>query len=145
MNDTTRWWWPHPDAYWPAEVSQELTPDAYISTFAIVGFVPCHDASSELGYEKIALFIDVSGKPTHAARQLSSGMWTSKLGECMDIEHELSALEGQEYGSVAVIMRRPAVRSSAAIRLVCSIYDWVRKTFHLDRTHNFSLHQALKA
>lgn len=146
MNDTTRWWWPHPDGYWPAEVARELTLDTYISAFAIVGFVPCYDSSYlEPGYEKIALFIDASGKPTHAARQLSSGVWTSKLGPFVDIEHELSALEGQEYGSVAVILRRPAVRTNAAIRLVFSIYDWVRKTFRLDQAHNLSLHQALKA
>ena len=29
--------------------------------------------------------IDTNGKPTHAARQLSSGLWTSKLGKLQDI------------------------------------------------------------
>lgn len=55
------------------------------------------------------LFADLAGMPTHAARQLHSGAWTSKLGNAEDIEHELHALEGEIYGTVVVIMNRPAV------------------------------------
>jgi hypothetical protein len=57
--------------------------------------------------EKIAIFADATGSPTHAARQLTSGRWTSKLGEAEDIEHELRAIEGDIYGTVVAILKRP--------------------------------------
>jgi hypothetical protein len=61
----------------------------------------------ELEYQKIAIYIDVSGTPTHAARQLPNGKWTSKLGWLEDIEHELDGLTGDRYGCVAQILKRP--------------------------------------
>lgn len=67
----------------------------------------CVDSSLEAGYEKVAIFVKNS-LPSHAARQLESGAWTSKLGPSHDIEHDaLSGVEGSEYGSVAKILRRP--------------------------------------
>jgi hypothetical protein len=57
------------------------------------------------------LFADAAGIPTHAARQLTSGAWTSKLGNAADIEHELRALEGEIYGVVALILKRPMPQS----------------------------------
>ena len=48
----------------------------------------------EPGFEKVALFVNASGVPTHAVRLLLIGLWTSKLGEWEDIEHELHALAG---------------------------------------------------
>jgi hypothetical protein len=60
----------------------------------------------ETGWEKVALFAHEDGTPTHAARQLASGRWTSKLGELEDIEHELEAVEGAAYGSVVVYLKR---------------------------------------
>lgn len=61
----------------------------------------------EQGYEKVALYVDHDGKPTHAARQLPTGRWTSKLGKIEDIEHELEGIAGSVYGSVAKILKRP--------------------------------------
>ncbi len=58
------------------------------------------------GFEKVALFVDAAGMPTHAARQVNSGAWTSKLGNSEDIEHELRALEGDIYGTVRLILKR---------------------------------------
>lgn len=44
----------------------------------------------------------------HAARQQPSGVWTSKLGQMEDIEHNmLEALRGDVYGRVGLILRRP--------------------------------------
>jgi hypothetical protein len=63
----------------------------------------------ESGFEKIALFAS-DGVPKHAARQLESGRWTSKLGTREDIEHALHDLEGAIYGSVALVMKRPLPR-----------------------------------
>jgi len=62
--------------------------------------------SIEDGWEKIAIFADEQGEPLHAARQLPSGRWTSKLGADVDIEHDLAALEGDLYGKVACFLKR---------------------------------------
>lgn len=60
----------------------------------------------EVGVERVALFAGSDGFPTHAARQLPNGRWTSKIGFLEDIEHDLYDLEGSEYGAVVRIMRR---------------------------------------
>ncbi|TAF36353.1 MAG: hypothetical protein EAZ69_10585 [Oscillatoriales cyanobacterium] len=52
------------------------------------------------------LKIDSNGIPTHAARQLANGKWTSKLGWLEDIEHELDGLTGDRYGVVGQILKR---------------------------------------
>jgi hypothetical protein len=73
------------------------------------GYEICESAEIEEGFEKIAIFADLSGEPRHAARQLPSGAWTSKLGEHVDIEHdEVAAVGGVFYGEPAVYMRRKA-------------------------------------
>jgi hypothetical protein len=61
---------------------------------------------AEPGFEKVALFADASGMPQHAARQLATGRWTSKLGRMEDIEHALRDLEGGIYGSVVLLLKR---------------------------------------
>ena len=37
---------------------------------------------------------------------MADGRWTSKIGPFEDIEHELAGLTGQEYGDVAMYLRR---------------------------------------
>jgi hypothetical protein len=107
--DTERWWWPLTGsfAYWPSNVPVQETLDAFIKAFGSIGFTACGNANIEHGYEKVALYVDENGKPTHAARQLSSGRWTSKLGKIQDIEHELDGLTGEVYGVVAQVLKRP--------------------------------------
>lgn len=107
--DTHLWWWPGKDAtkeYWPPGVPRERTSGAFVAAFASLGNVLCENDGLEGGYEKIALFADADGRPTHAARQLLSGLWSSKLGKAEDIEHRLHDLEGAVYGSVVLVMRR---------------------------------------
>ena len=106
--DTEAWWWPDPlnMYYWPIGVSRAETLEGFIEAFAALGFTPCDAAEYEKGFEKVAIYVDISGKPTHAARQLSSGLWTSKLGNLQDIEHDIDGVSGDLYGSVAVIMKR---------------------------------------
>lgn len=59
------------------------------------------------GYEKVALYVDNAGIPTHMARQLPNGEWTSKLGQLEDISHnDLDALEGTQYGRLYCILAR---------------------------------------
>ena len=82
------------------------TLDAFRQPFATLGYVVCNDDLVEGGFEKIALFA-LAGRPKDAARQLSSGRWTSKLGPMEDIEHELHDVTGMVYGSVVLLMKRP--------------------------------------
>lgn len=104
------WWWPEgnaPGAVWPDSAAREVTLSAFTAAFSTIGYVVGGDESLEPGFEKVALFADAGGMPSHAARQLPSGAWTSKLGHAEDIEHELHALEGEIYGAVALILKRP--------------------------------------
>jgi hypothetical protein len=107
---TTNWWWPlddHPKGYWPPGAPLLETLEAFAAVFAALGYVASDHAAVEPGVEKVALFTDAEGGPTHAARQLPNGRWTSKLGRRQDIEHALRDLEGDAYGAVALIMKRP--------------------------------------
>jgi hypothetical protein len=104
---TDAWWWPddHKQAYWPEGAPREETLEAFFQTFGLLGYVPCQDDQLESGQEKVALYA-LNGKPTHAARQLPDGQWTSKLGKEVDITHTLRGLEGPRYGKVAAFLKR---------------------------------------
>jgi hypothetical protein len=107
--NTNAWWWPLGDpskTFWPENVLREETLEAFHQLFTSLGFVTCDHAEVEVGYDKVALYADDQGFPLHAARQLANGRWTSKLGALEDIEHALEDLEGTEYGSVVLVMRR---------------------------------------
>ncbi|NEP62691.1 MAG: hypothetical protein F6K31_38190 [Symploca sp. SIO2G7] len=105
-----RWWNPlEPENpyYWPDGVPAELTIAAFIQAYQTLGYEPCNSTELEEGFEKIALYATTDGEPTHAARQLPAGKWTSKLGRWEDIEHELDGLSSEMYGSVKQILKRP--------------------------------------
>jgi hypothetical protein len=108
--DTQRKWWP--DAmgigFWPAGVVREETLRAFVSAYATLGFELCDSGEVEDGFEKVAIYTDAGGEPTHAARQLANGRWTSKLGDLQDIEHDLDAVEGNRYGRVGAFLKRPS-------------------------------------
>jgi hypothetical protein len=108
--DTAHWWWPDndPDAtvFWPPGVALEETLAAFVAAFAVLGYSPCSGEEPEPGFEKVALFAR-DGVPTHAARQLPDGRWTSKLGLREDIEHDLHAVGGELYGTVVQLLKRP--------------------------------------
>jgi hypothetical protein len=110
LGDTTNWWWPDEsdEVVWPASVPLQETIAAFEALFIGEGFEPCSDDRVEAGFVKVALFADQNSIPTHAARQLPSGVWTSKFGQEIDIEHELHAIEGDAYGRVVRFFRRPA-------------------------------------
>ncbi len=105
--DETRWWWPdeQPDVYWPSGVPRELTIVAFIAVFRTMGYEVCASGELERGCEKVALYA-LNDVPTHAARQLPSGRWTSKAGIFEDLEHSLEGLEGDLYGRVVCLLRR---------------------------------------
>jgi hypothetical protein len=109
--DTRHVWWPLPPyAYWPAAAPTALTLDTFIAAFETIGYTVCADASWQEGSEKVALYMSDDGIPTHAARQVSDGRWTSKLGKSYDIEHTLDGLNGAKYGTAAAILSRPMDR-----------------------------------
>jgi hypothetical protein len=113
--DAQTTWWPSGDDRdtWPPGVAVEETLSAFQAAFVFLGYTACGDEKLETGFEKVALFANVHGEPLHAARQLPSGRWTSKLGELEDIEHELRDLEGAAYGLVVLIMKRPLPATTA--------------------------------
>jgi hypothetical protein len=105
------WWCPlNPDdgATWPDGVPKRWDIEALIILFNQIGYEVCETPEVEEGFEKVAIYRKDDGWPTHAARQLSSGAWKSKLGSWEDIEHRsLRCLEGDEYGTASVFMKRP--------------------------------------
>lgn len=106
-------WSPNfPDTYWPESAPDEETLDAFIEAFRTKGYEPCDNDSFEEGFEKVAIYVD-NETPKHMARQYESGIWSSKLGTGVDIEHAtLRALEGNLYGHIAQILKRPVREGS---------------------------------
>lgn len=92
--------------YWPAGAPRGDTVEGWSAALGTYGFHPCESADHEEGWEKVVIFA-TGPTATHVARQLPSGSWTSKIGKWEDIEHELHALEGDRYGCVAQILKRP--------------------------------------
>lgn len=112
--DDRRFWWPEPDPYhahWPSGIPRRVEFKIFRRVFEELGYQPCDSADLEDGLEKVAIFAQGT-KPTHAARQLEDGRWTSKMGRNIDIAHELEAVSGEEYGEVALIMQRPRAKSA---------------------------------
>jgi hypothetical protein len=119
-NDTGRKWDPDESAgrHWPDEVPRTLELSSFIALFEMeCGFSKCESIDERLedGIEKIAIYCNFNPllktiEVTHAARQLPSGKWTSKLGDWDDIEHNtLKAVSGSwpAYGTVKQVMRKP--------------------------------------
>lgn len=106
-----RWWDPTIGYYWPPGIPREASVDALVRVYESLGFAICLSGELEPGMDKIVLFAKQIGHrriPTHAARQLDSGEWTSKLGPCEDITHSLAEdVIGPCYGEVLYFMCRP--------------------------------------
>ena len=111
--EDSRWWWPDPQEqdFWPPTVPREENLAAFVEAYRTVGFELCFDGTLEAGIEKLAIYGTgpIGGEtPTHAARQLDSGEWTSKLGVLEDIRHErLESVSGPAYGRVICYVFRP--------------------------------------
>src|SRR5258706_4880493 len=75
----TKWFWPDDDerSSWPQAVPKRETLDAFALLYTHFGFEGCSNGDLEPGFEKVAVFA-FEGEPRHAARQLPSGLWTSK-------------------------------------------------------------------
>lgn len=106
--ETNLFWWPDPNGqyYWPDQVPRKCTIHAFVQAFKLIGYKQCQDDTLELKLVKVAIFAN-GNIPTHAARQLDDGRWTSKLGRSIDITHALRGLEGDEYGKVVQLLSKP--------------------------------------
>lgn len=113
VGEKDRWWSPVPGYYWPDSVPRSFTLGSFEQLYQLHGYLACFGMELELGFEKIAIYADSSGEVTHAARQLSNGAWTSKLGKSHDVQHSLPDLEGTKYGRVRLIMKRKVAVTNA--------------------------------
>jgi hypothetical protein len=104
--DPENWWWPDDSSYWPANSPREETVSAFVATFQQIGFEECEGPAPEAGFEKVAIYALVDGTPTHAAKELANGFWSSKLGQLQDIKHRLEDLAGTVYGDVVGYVKR---------------------------------------
>jgi hypothetical protein len=112
-------WWPTSKPkigwYWPANIKREVKLKRFVQAFETLGYEVCHHGTLEEGYEKIVIYTKdgrLSGEPTHAALQLRSGWWKSKIGGLEDIEHDApEALTSPLYGHPVRYMKR-AIASS---------------------------------
>lgn len=104
--DTGRWWWPDVTSYWPSGLPKIVTITNFVEAFRQLGYELDASRVHEPSCEKVALYA-IGQTPTHMARQLESGEWTSKLGKGYDISHvNLQGVEGAQYGEVVRILKR---------------------------------------
>jgi hypothetical protein len=106
---TNNWWEPAhgPGYFWPPTAPFDYSTASAIRAYEAYGFHCCDSGALEDGFEKIAVYGDGTDY-THAARQLASGKWTSKIGQHQDLEHPTAeSLEGPEYGHIECFMKRP--------------------------------------
>jgi len=107
VGDTQNWW--QPGLHWPFPPHPlDDTITELKRVFETLGYQECSDGGLEQGFEKVALY-GLAGSYAHAARQLSDGLWTSKLGNDDDMEHDTpEAVAGGIYGQVELFMKRIA-------------------------------------
>lgn len=110
-DDTTEKWDPDitTGRYWPNEVARSLDLESFIKLYEFeCRYVPCENGDLEAGFEKIVIYLNLSKEVTHAAKQLPSGEWASKLGDWEDIQHKNpSSLESPLYGNPVQFLKRP--------------------------------------
>jgi hypothetical protein len=105
---TNRKLWPGftPDYFWPRNFPQTETVETLKKLFETVGYSDAENGTFIEGFEKVAIYADSKGKPTHAARQIGHGKWSSKLGNWFDIEHTENGVSGGDYGKIVAFMVR---------------------------------------
>lgn len=102
------WVWPNDRSFWPEDLIRDNKLSIFVKLYQELEYVICDNDRLEVDYEKIAIYImPGTNIVTHAARQLETGKWTSKIGEYKDIEHNtLDCLTGSVYGMVSTVMKR---------------------------------------
>lgn len=103
-NNSSEWWSNLPGYKWPGRRTSLI--EGLVTVFTSLGYEICKSSDFEDGFEKVAIYVR-NGMWRHAARQLPSGKWTSKLGPDEDIEHDTpECLCGKSYGKIHCIMRK---------------------------------------
>lgn len=95
--------------YWPPGCMRLPTLPVFQIAFEKIGFSLCANGELDPNARKIAVF-HAHNVPTHAAKLLKNGKWSSKLGKWFDISHTVSCLNGYQneaYGEIAFFMSRP--------------------------------------
>jgi hypothetical protein len=102
-----KWIWPGTeDCFWPNNIPQDDELEAVTQLFISAGYEKCDNCIMENGYKKVAIYAKPDG-PTHAAFQLASGKWSSKVGGLEDIEHNtVKELEGNRYGEAILFLKK---------------------------------------
>jgi hypothetical protein len=103
------WGWGKPigGEFWPEGVVARPSVRAYEEVYEKFKYRPCDDGEWVIGTEKLALYAHDPFECLHVARQLINGMWTSKMGECADIEHACpDDVAGGKNGQVVSYMAR---------------------------------------
>jgi hypothetical protein len=106
VGDTEHWW--QPGLYWPIAAPHDDFGIAVLEqALHTLRFEDCGTNDlAEVGFEKVAVYGNTLFY-AHAAKQASSGKWSSKLGKAEDIEHDSpDAVAGGVYGEVVEILRR---------------------------------------
>ena len=104
--DIANWWQPTRGRYWPPHATRSHSIESLMEVFVGLGYEQCDDSVAEGGYQKIALY-EARGDWTHAAIQMPSGRWRSKMGLGPVIEHHSpESLSGENYGNPTIFMRR---------------------------------------
>jgi hypothetical protein len=110
--------------YWPDDIPCNLELETFVRLYEKeCGYLVCDNGNLEDGFEKIAIYWNFNPEEqkvevTHAARQLPSGKWISKLGPMDDIIHNTVAGVGglwPAYGTVAKFMKRPKPSTSSTL------------------------------
>lgn len=117
LNITDKWYDPDPNYYWPSGIKQNPSVEAYIQLFDLHGYFldSTDNAEFDPEYEKLAMYVHEFNEFGHVARQLETGLWTSKLGTSHDIEHELEDLKGRCFGNIIKILKRKRSRITKSL------------------------------
>lgn len=129
----TQWCWQPgggTSIYWPDGVLDDDSFECYVQLFERFGYVKCKGYQFELLYEKVVLYAKPDGLFYHAAYQLPTGAWTSKLGPEEDIQHNSPAgLEGSNYGEVKQVLKRRCTFFGVLLRIYSRAFrfwEWLR-------------------
>ncbi|MCI1267915.1 MAG: hypothetical protein LKG19_15170 [Saprospiraceae bacterium] len=113
FGDDSKWYWPDNSNiyFWPSNIPRQETLNSFIMLFESIGYTRTNNGDSEPDFEKIAIYGDRFSNPTHAARQMQDGLWTSKLGQYFDVTHTIFSLSNGSYGNVLVYMKRQNIHT----------------------------------
>jgi hypothetical protein len=109
IGESHRWWQPDRFRFWPAGALYNTSKEALIDAYEKIGFEKCENGNVEDGFLKVALYTKDNINYEHAARLEQNGIWKSKLGEDIDIDHSLEALENGLYGNVYQFMKKKII------------------------------------